>query len=817
MSPRIPASTGWRFGDVQLEMSLKPFVDLEASTRKRVLLELFEQWRPLWRHAESVSVMLWVGDGSEILSYEGDPDRTFEWGKWHGSANRHHWNELDTRKKESRDPDHQGTGSNTGQYDPEGKGIHSRSYPYRENPAAFTYRWLGDLVSDIKNIGAEITGRAVYVGETFDIGPEFAVSKFKYELHREILGDGPIFKEQFITCEAVLHADALPYAGFPDGIPEGTPIGTFLGKQLACLFKDVGFDFLWLSNGFGFSLEPWAMVGEVFDGTAYHPDRSDGIRERILRFWKDLRREFPLRYPIRTRGTNMATGIDIGSDASPLRELYAGGFGLDAPINSPWAALDGDFGLELSGWMSHIARLPHPGFRFRFYIHDPWWVNSPWLDRYGRQPHDLYLPLSVSRLTEDGEVEIPSDLAFLSVDDSHGHMPPQVPNEVIAHLLAARETAPDAPGPLLWVYPFDDMHERHPGEALHADAFIGAAINQGAPLNTVCDIRTQFGRTNERETVWVSPVPPSGSESEQRLYSEMKNGGRVLLFGPIPEGSAFANVLGIQLEEELEGDFEMPDGRVLRHTAILSGGAFRETGGEGAGRVFARQKHARRCVRAVAPGLAWTRASLSTAEYDPDDPRPVRGPILRPLSQDTFYPPGQLMVDALEYFGWRIQAETDAADPRTPVITVHRHRNAFLLNGYFRNERAKLRLRMPQGAPLPPGRWTPYQDGCSELTGQTALRHEVRVFVIEGDDSVLRCKEVPVVMHGINRRLMVEGGRNTQLLVFPDPDHLEKLRVLRDPHFPYFTGESPDIDLQYTPAGLCFKVEAVNGNLLIEW
>ena len=30
--------------------------------------------------------------------------------------------------------------------------------------------------------------------------------------------------------------------------------------------------------------------------------------------------------------------------------------------NSPWAALNGDFGLELIGWMSHIAELPGDPF-----------------------------------------------------------------------------------------------------------------------------------------------------------------------------------------------------------------------------------------------------------------------------------------------------------------------------------------------------------------------------------------------------------------------------------------------------------------------
>ena len=86
------------------------------------------------------------------------------------------------------------------------------------------------------------------------------------------------------------------------------------------------------------------------------------------------------------------------------KTIYDGDYGLLPPPNSPWAAITGDFGLELMGHMSRIAGLPKDGenirhpYLFRFYIHDIWWVNSPWYDRYNSQPHDIYLPLSVARL-----------------------------------------------------------------------------------------------------------------------------------------------------------------------------------------------------------------------------------------------------------------------------------------------------------------------------------------------------------------------------------------------------------------------------------
>ena len=47
-------------------------------------------------------------------------------------------------------------------------------------------------------------------------------------------------------------------------IPEGMSLGTFLGGQSQHFLTDLGFDYLWLSNGFGFSISPvggaWPVV-----------------------------------------------------------------------------------------------------------------------------------------------------------------------------------------------------------------------------------------------------------------------------------------------------------------------------------------------------------------------------------------------------------------------------------------------------------------------------------------------------------------------------------------------------------------------------
>lgn len=832
----FPYPDGYRFRDIQLELSLKPFVDNTPETREAVIREIFTQWAVLTRHAESISFMLWIAEGSEILEYDGKPETEFEWAKYHGAPNRHRGFEMVEADEAKKDPDHAGIGGNVFAGDPDRIGIHARAYLYREEPPAFNFAWLKELVADLKRIGGGMTGKPIYVGETFDIGPEFAKSRFKFEWHREILGDGPVFKDEFISCEAVLKGDHRTYAAFPNGIPDGTRFGVFLGKQANQFFEDMGFDFLWLSNGFGFSLEPWALVGEVFDGADYHADRHDGIQERVLQFWKDLRSEFPKKYHIRTRGTNLATGIDLGSDASPLKHIYAGDFALDAPVNSPWAALDGDFGLELSGWMSHIARHPGETFRFRFYIHDPWWLNSPWLDRYSRQPHDIYLPVAVSRLQSDGSVEIPRDLALLSIDDSYGQMPLAVPNEVTSLMLKAREKAPDAPAPFLWVYPFDDFHEiakARPDIPLHADAYIGAAINEGLPLHTVLDAKdlpAAITASKQQDAILVTPVPQPGSQLENDLIELLASGADLLLYGPMLPGSKFLEPLGLELADPLEGDFILESspleaakgGNVIRHTGFLSGGGWSETlknkiAGESAEAVQDKNRRAAMVTASTHGGrLSWTRASLSTGEYNPDKPRPIKGPILKPMDRAKFYPPGRLLRNCLPAFGWRIESEETANEPRPPYLTAHRYKNAFILSGHSRDENAILKVRHPLGAPLRMNQTTRIINGSAQITGEIAWSNEVRIFA-QGEDTAIKCLEVPQLMHGVHRRMVVSGCKFTTLKFLIEPGHTEKIRILLDPVFPYFVGAFIDPVIESTVHGDLISVPDVTGSVLFEW
>jgi hypothetical protein len=256
-----------------------------------------------------------------------------------------------------------------------------------DHPPKMTYGILKEIVTTLKRVGGEVLcGKQIRVGTTFDPGPEFAISDFKYNRHTEVCLGGSMGKKSMVCAYATLKGDDRPYAAYPNGIPDGTPFGTFLGKQTKIFLDDMGFDYIWLSNGIGFGLETWHATGALFDGERFDYTRFDEVKEMVVGFWHLFRRECP-DCKIETRGTNMSMGIDLATDGVPLRDIYRGGFNLLPPPNSPWAALNYDFGLELMGHMSRIAEIPSDEYLLRYYIHDPWWMNSPWYDRYNGKPH----------------------------------------------------------------------------------------------------------------------------------------------------------------------------------------------------------------------------------------------------------------------------------------------------------------------------------------------------------------------------------------------------------------------------------------------
>jgi hypothetical protein len=766
--------------NVTLEMSPKPFKVMDDAGIEAVSRELFRQWDALTRHADAISVLLWTADGSEILDYRGDRSEQIEWARYAAMANPHRGKTTSVRHD-----------------DPDNMALHSGIVLYTDDPPVLTYGTLATIVATLKRVGREATGKPIRVGATFDPGDEFAISTFKYLRHGEICLGDTRGKATFVCCYGVLHGDRERYAGYPDGIPEGTPFGAFFGRQCQHFLSDLGFDYIWFSNGFGFGSETWATTGVLFDGSAFDPRRAEEARAAVVGFWRHFRSECP-RFRIEARGSNLSIGTDLASDAAPWSDIYRGNFNVLPPPNSPWAAIDGDFGLELTGYMARIAELPGDHtFPFRFYLHDPWWQNSPWTDRYESQPHDITLPMAVSRIDSRGRVETASHIQFLTVDNTWGEIPVAYPNAVIPHILRSREEAPDRPGPLVWVYPFDEYHELTFGaeprlsEVFFGDWFVRGAINMGLPLNTVISTRNLVTAAEAQPdfldgAVLVAPVPQADSTVEERLLGFASRGGQVLLYGPTDRaGHRLLDALRLghsaPISGVLEIDIDLPADRLtagsfqrhIEHRELMCGGGISETlrddpaGLEARAVVRVRRGEEERVAGLVRPHgsgrLAWLRGTLSNTWrkgerlLTPDDPaRTFRGELL-----------ARWMLAEL---GLEMLTRKRDASVRDPITTVHRNRNAYHFSGYCPNTTVEQRYRFPQGAPLLTGYETELVAGYSTYSFPRAWRCECRVFVRQEADGQLSCAEYCALeRRGLKRRLLVKGLREATVRFYGEP------------------------------------------------
>jgi len=802
-----------------LETSLKPFRDLSDQGIKAVVRDILRQWQGQIRQSEAVAFLLWTADGSEILDYKGRPDDEIEWARYIGLANPHE----------------------TYSADPEKKTTVSCTHLYTENPARITYADLKRIVEILHQTGTELSGKPVSVGATFDPGPEFARSLFKYQRHREIATGGTIGKGSWVSCGAALHADPAAYAGFPGGIPEGTSVGTFLGAQSRCFLSDLGFDYLWLSNGFGFALNAWSVTGELFDGLRFHPEHTQKNRTAILGFWRDFRKECP-EFRLETRGSNFSAAMDMASGGCPIQEIYDGDFNMVAPPNSPWAAMDGDYGLEIVGYLSRLATLPaNEHITYRYYLHDPWFLNSPWLHGYGREPHDIYMPLALARLDAAGKVTPVTNVSLLTIDDSRGQMPEQCPAEVIPHFQEALRHRPDEPGLVTWIYPFSEYHEMIFGAdprfepVFFGDWFMRGAVNHGFPLNSIISSDNFLSAWNAapgtfRRSILLSPVPEAESELERALLEAVKGGFHVLLYGSVSgAGDKLREALNLRLVEPLEGRFEIqslltPDrldtGRLpscFLHQALLSSGGidtvplvvdranWREL-------AVARQGEDARSYAMLSEfsgggKLGWLRGTFCASVTD------TKLPV--PHTETEWLHTERWLRLMLAEFGYSLRVEKPSAAIRDPLFVAATGRNGFHLSGYQPSTLAKWRLKFPDGAPLLTGCDAWLEDGHALYHMPRAWHRECRCFVRQNATGAVSCAIQGPGEVGIRRRLMIRGLQDAVVRFYPDPDtDPARLFFTPNPEWPFASAFTP---FEAVEGGRCFEISGITGNLLISW
>jgi len=733
------------FQSICLEMSLKPFFKTDEESIRTVCEQVFDDWKPLIEDAEIISVMFWTADGSEILDYKGNLDEKLEWAYFIGGANYTGWWDKEG--------------------DPNRRNLHATRFLYTDEVPEVSYRVLQRIIRIMKEVGTRrYPEKQIRMGATFDPGPEFAKSEFKYKRHPEICLGADMGTATMICAYAKLKGDDVSYAGFPDGIPDGLPFGTFLGRQAQHFLTDIGFDFLWLSNGLGFGRETWSANGAIFDGERFDGENLAYIQKEVYDFWTLFRAECP-DFEIQTRGTNLSMGIDLASDGVPLAKIYDGGFGLLPPPNSPWAALNGDFGLELMGYLSRISRVPEGKYLFRFYLHDPWWQNSPWYDRYNSQPHDIYLPMACARIDETGKVCPPTHLNILTIDNSCGEMPKNCFAEAIPHLLKAQKHMPDVISPVVWVYPFLEYSKAEDAQALSemyfGDWFIRGAINQGIPISSVVTTDNFVGHDTKlyQSSVLVSPVPCAGSDYEKKILAYIKAGGRVIFYGNVKNASAeYLDFFRLCVGAEIEGELPFTMGEksgIIRHTALLCGGGIEAEALPGA-TVLATAGE--KVYMAQNRNAIWIRGTLSS-DY--------QGGLV-PHNPEQYVIGETCVLYALDCLGYSIRFDKWSETSKVPVVMLHRSDNAFYVSAYSRDTTVRTAMKFPWGAPILDANETIIQNGYAQYQFPKAMQAECRVFVEQAEDGVVSCRERCPVSCDYRRRIGVNGLQDATVRIFPE-------------------------------------------------
>ncbi|MGC6584883.1 hypothetical protein ACPV3A_07920 [Paenibacillus sp. Dod16] len=815
-----------RLNRVTLEMSLKPFTNLEQTAIDVICAEAIRQWLPLIGMADKASMLLWVADGSEILTWDGNEETEFEWAKYIGFANEHCFSHIQ------------------GEDDPRIARL------YRDNPVRMTYGDLGRIVSSFKRVAAEQFGVSMEVGATFDAGPEFAYSDFKYRDHPEInraeLGGQYIsLKADYtVVCTwSKLHADGAGYAAYLNGIPEGTPFGEFLGRQCASFLPAMGFDYIWFSNGFAVSYFPWTYLGANYNGSQMPLTDYNELSTKVMSFWDDFKRECP-NYRTEIRGTNFGTGMDLAKDYIPMLSLYEKGYIELPPPNSPWGALNYDFGLEMTGYLSRIAEIPGVTYPFRFYPNDPWFWQNPWRDLYDREPHDIYCPLAAARVNHAGELEGPGIVEILTIDTEKGELNEEDAQEIIPHLRRAITQAPDQPGLLTWVYPFRELHDRiaasssHSGSIFFHDWFIRNAINQGLPLNTVIGTDSLFRMNQDaagklKDTILLVSASWLTGANADYFTNYVRSGGRLLLYGAVND-STLLDLLNLKLGEALEGDFEvggfdfLEDGlsvsqplfrsRRLRHQARIGDGGFREqlNNANDAFTTSAVNLHQDGEVRVYAISrqhptwgggrVGWVRGSL---------PFEDSGITHLPVRQDASLLDGSVVLRyMLQHFGYTIVQDKYEESSTPALMFVKRHDNAFIYTGCKKDSSVTFRLRMPEGIPVIIGQAT--MGGVAEAAYalDRTFHDECRVFVDQKEPGQIWCREnSPVSTRKVNpvRTITVGGLKEAAVTVYPPLWAIEGERL--DIRCSYAAHE----EVPWTRQGNKVLLEEISGTINISW
>ncbi len=806
---------------VILEMSLKPFKSKNKEEIRRICRKVLNQWLPLLKLGDEHSVLLWIGSGEEIFNYKGNLDDEFEWAHYIGHCNQDHKAyPIDIPLIPSHD--------------------------YMKNWPRFTYGDLRFIIKAFKEVANEY-GFRLSIGATVDPGPEFCEEEFVYHRHPEILSEIYAGNPKFIRCFARLKGDSYPYASYPKGIPNGESFGAFLGRQCAVFLSNLNFDFIWFSNGLGFSHHPWSVAGDNFDGRNFNRINFEELSTKIISFWKDFKKECS--YPVLARATNFPVGVDLATKCVSMLDIYEQDVLKVAPVNPPVVFFYNSLGLEMISYMGRIADFGLL-LSFRYYINDPWFPQTPWKDYpYAGEPFDIYVPLSTGVVTAKGEIRIPTVINLLTIDDEKGNLREDVTLEVIPHLKKAIEDKPDEAGILTWLFPFYEYHQlikSYPEKANYLffwDFYLSLAIDRGLPLNTVLST-TNFQKINEQtlevlkqKTIFVTPLPWSQAEYGEKLIKFIESGGKVIFYGPTDIAKPiFRKILNLKLDDQgVEGEMSLesrfrgdefiniPHSTLLKHRSYLSGGPISEmllNPSDKYTSILARVRKGKKerifaLIREVPEWkggkIGWTRGSLPFECF-----LTQKTPLLD--NEGEYVHTTSFLKFILAEFGYEIKEKkyySSSVAPHfydvslVPVLTqifVSRKENAFIFSGYKPDTSSVIKLKFPQGVPVLLGEEVLLENGYGIYNLSRSFHKECRFFVKQREGKILCQLAHPSYDNKSN--LVISGLKEAELRIYPPSKKIEKTEIspLGNSEFSALTKHDNFI-----------YVKKANGNFRVSW
>ena len=697
-----------------------------------------------------------------------------------------------------------------------------------ENPIHWTYADLKKLIVILKETVAERLSKEAWIGTIIDAGAEFVESDFKFKDHPEVMKNGKdlglndIFGS-FVDCTARLKPDHYSYAAFPHGIPDGgVSFGEFLGSQIKSLSEAVGFDYVWFSNGLGFGFTPWESKGELFDEETFHYDKFAEINKQTLQFWKDFKLH-SANMPIGVRGTNNSVGFDLSVFGVSMKDVYDTAPILISPPNPPWGSVNP--GLEMTVYMSRIAKTATKQYGMRFYYNDTWFHSEPWYGYYAEEGFDILMPFKVTRINEMGQVESPKDINIFSLDDDKGGMDESQALEVTSYFNKALRRLPDQPGIVTWVYPFDELDKlaKETPEHLHQvyfhDMYIRDIINQGFPLNTVISSENFIKLVHAQstaldETILLIAAPREGTDLSECILKWLQLGKKIILYGSLKGcDPQLLDSLGVSLEDGIAGNLTLTTtegihsfkdgyGSGFQHLALTSGGDIQEilvdpTRSQAIFKVSDASHERLYALVSNQPerNFAWIRGSV--------------GLIKNVLHTD--FAEAHLIHALLPHFEFKINNVFALPDRRSIVNLISRKDGAYYVTGHKPDDSTYAQYEFPKGAPLFLHTEALIENGKATYFLTKTFDYEVRFFVKQNKKAVIRCKEDQITSYKYKRAISIHSLEDARLYFLPPNNCADQMANL------VFRNLTSGELLDWTFDGKGYVVENLTGNIEVMW